>query len=87
MARGTAFAQSPGILLVFAFLPGIGGLITFVVFIWQLMGAIISVRQTLDYTSWLRAFVVVVLAAGPFAVIYIFGIAVFVVSSDAGVGG
>lgn len=70
VARGTAFAQSPGVLLVFSFIPGIGGLITFIVFVWQFIGVIIACRQTLDYTSSLRAFFVVLLAAIPSAIIY-----------------
>lgn len=70
VARGTAFAQSPGVLLIFSFIPGVGGLITFVVFFWQFIGVIISARQTLDYTSTLRAFFVVLLAVIPSAVIY-----------------
>ena len=70
VARGTAFAQSPGVLLILSFLPAVGGLVTFVVFVWQFIGVIISVRQTLDYTSSLRAFFVVLLAVIPSAIIY-----------------
>lgn len=83
VARGTAFAQSPGVLLIFSFIPGIGGLITFIVFFWQFIGVIISARQTLDYTSTMRAFFVVLLAAIPSAIVYgIFAIVLFAATSS-----
>ncbi|MDE2968939.1 MAG: hypothetical protein OXT51_02400 [Chloroflexota bacterium] len=85
VARGTAFAQSPGVLNVLAFIPTVGGIITFVVFFWQFIGVIISARQTLDYTSSLRAFFVVLLAIIPSAIVYaIFAVTfgVFTASSN-----
>ena len=72
VARGTAFAQSPGVLNVLTFIPNFGGIITVVVLFWQFIGVIISVRQTLDYTSTLRAFFVVLLAIIPSAIVYAF---------------
>ena len=83
VARGTAFAQSPGVLLIFAFLPVVGGLITFIVFFWQFIGVIISARQTLDYKSSMRAFFVVLLAVIPSAILYgIFAVVLFAATSS-----
>ena len=56
VARGTGFAQTPGLLSVLVFIPFAGGVIAFAVFIWQIAAMIISLRQTLDYDStWRRS--------------------------------
>ncbi len=69
VARGTGFAQTPGLLSVLVFIPFAGGVITFAVFIWQLAAMIISLRQTLDYDSTWRAFFVVVIAFIPVIIV------------------
>ena len=61
LARTTGFAQSPGVLRVFGFIPVIGPIIVFAVTIWQLVAMVIAVRQALDYESTLRAVGVVVI--------------------------
>lgn len=61
LARTTGFAQTPGVLQVFSFIPFIGGLISLIASIWQLIAMIIGVRQALDYESTLRAVAVVVI--------------------------
>jgi hypothetical protein len=55
LARGTGFAQTPGVLQVLVFIPFVGGLIALVATFWQLVAMVIAVRQALDYTSTLRA--------------------------------
>lgn len=60
MARGTGFAQTPGVLQIFAFIPFLGGLIALAATIWQLVAMVIAVRQGLDYESTWRAIGVVV---------------------------
>ena len=62
LARGTGFAQSPGLFKILAFLPWIGGVIFFAASVWQLISMVIAVRQCLDYTSTWRAVGVVVIA-------------------------
>ena len=62
LARGTGFAQSPGVFKILAFLPWIGGVILFAASVWQLIAMVIAVRQCLDYTSTWRAVGVVVIA-------------------------
>ena len=70
LARTTGFAQSPGVLHVFGFIPVIGLLIVAVVSIWQLVAMVIGVRQALDYDSTLRAVGVVLIAAIPAFIIF-----------------
>jgi hypothetical protein len=65
MARVTGFAQSPGILNILVFIPQVGAVITTLVFFWQWAAMVVGVRQGLDYTSTLRAFFVILIAAIP----------------------
>ena len=71
LARGTGFAQTPGILNVFLFIPGIGGLIGLATFVWSFACMIVAVRQSLDYTSTWRAFFVILIAFIPVIIINI----------------
>ena len=71
LARGTGFAQAPGIFRIFVFVPGVGGLIGLLALIWQIACMIIAVRQCLDYTSTWRAFFVVLISLIPYAILYI----------------
>ena len=71
LARGTGFAQAPGIFRVFFFVPVVGPLIGLVALIWQIACMIIAVRQCLDYTSTWRAFFVVLISLIPYAILYI----------------
>lgn len=61
VARCTGFAQSPGVLQVFIFIPIVGPLIAFAASIWQLVAMVIGVRTALDYDSTWRAVGVVVI--------------------------
>ncbi len=71
LARGTGFAQTPGILNVLGFIPGVGGLIGLATFVWSFACMIVAVRQSLDYTSTLRAFFVILIAFIPVIIINI----------------
>ena len=71
LARGTGFAQTPGILNVFLFIPGVGVLIGLVTFVWSFACMIVAVRQSLDYTSTWRAFFVILIAFIPVIIINI----------------
>ena len=70
LARGTGFAQTPGILNIFIFLPGVGGLFGLGALLWQLVAMMVAVRQSLDYNSTWRAFFVVLIAVIPVAIVY-----------------
>ena len=59
LARTTGFAQSPGVLRIFAFIPAIGPVIFYAATLWQLAAMVVGVRQALDYESTWRALGVV----------------------------
>ena len=65
LARGTGFAQTPGLLNVISFIPVVGGLISLATFVWTFAAMVVAVRQSLDYTSTMRALVVILLAFIP----------------------
>ena len=69
LARGAAFAQTPGILNVLVFIPLVGPFIATLVFFWQWAAMVVAARQSLDYTSTLRAFFVILIAAIPVFII------------------
>ena len=71
LARTTGFAQTPGLLTVFFFLPGIGPFIALLANIWRLVAMVIAVRQALDFTSTLRTLFVVLIGLIPLGIIYV----------------
>jgi hypothetical protein len=52
MLRTLGFANSPGILRIFSFVPFVGGLIAFVATVWVLIAGIVAIRQALDFSTW-----------------------------------
>jgi hypothetical protein len=74
LLRTIGFAAAPGLLLVLRLLPLIGGLVAFVVGLWQLATTVVAVRQALDYKGTGRA-VVVCLIGWVVYVVVSFGIA------------
>jgi hypothetical protein len=69
LARATGFAQTPGIFNVLWFIPVLGGIIYLAALVWTIVCMIVAVRQSLDYTSTLRAFFVILLALIPVAIL------------------
>ena len=69
MARVIGYAQSPGILRIFGFIPGLGGGIILIALVWQIAATIVGVRQALDYESTWRAVGVVIVSVIPALVI------------------
>ncbi len=69
LARGTGFAQTPGLLNVLVFIPLVGGIITLLVLLWQWAAMVVALRQSLDYASTWRAFFVILIAAIPVLII------------------
>ena len=62
LLRTLGFAYGPGLLLVFQFIPLIGGLIDPLVVILQLAAMTVAVRQALDFSSTVRAVGVCIVA-------------------------
>lgn len=69
LARTLGFAQSPGVLRVFGFVPGVGPIIFGLASIWQLVAMVIAIRQALDYASTWRAIGVAVIGFIPYLVV------------------
>ena len=69
LARTTGFAQSPGILRVFGFIPVLGTVILIGVSLWQLAAMVIAIRQALDYSSTWRALGVVLVGFFPMVIV------------------
>ena len=70
LARTTGFAQSPGILRVFGFIPVVGGLVFLIAGLWQLVAMVIAIREALDYTSTWRAVGVAVVGFIVYAIVF-----------------
>ena len=51
LLRTIGFAQAPGVLAVFGFIPILGGLVRAVVAIWILIAGIVAIRQALDFDT------------------------------------
>jgi hypothetical protein len=59
--RTTGFSASPGVLRVFAGIPGIGLPIWIGVTIWMLFAFVVAIRQAFDYATFSRALAVCLL--------------------------
>lgn len=55
LLRTLGFASAPGVLRVFALVPGLQAPVVLVTGIWMLATGVVAVRQALDYTSTARA--------------------------------
>ena len=51
LLRTIGFAQSPRVLLLFAFIPVLGGLIALAVAVWLLIAVVVAIRQALDFST------------------------------------
>ena len=51
LLRTLGFANSPGLLRFFTFIPYIGSLIGFIALVWVLVAGVIAVRQALDFST------------------------------------
>jgi hypothetical protein len=55
LLRTIGFATAPGILRIFALMPGLGVAVFVISAVWMLAAMIVAVRQALDFTSTRRA--------------------------------
>jgi hypothetical protein len=51
LLRTIGFSNAPGVLLLFSFVPILGGLISAAVWIWSLVAMVVAVRQALDFST------------------------------------
>jgi len=51
MLRTLGFAQAPGVIAIVGFVPFLGRLVVFAVAIWQLVTAVVAIRQALDFDT------------------------------------
>ncbi|MCY4578968.1 MAG: YIP1 family protein, partial [Chloroflexi bacterium] len=58
LGRVVGFAYTPGVLVLLSFLPGIGGIMGFIAFVWTLVAVVIAIRHALDFEGTGRAIVV-----------------------------
>lgn len=58
LLRCTGFSSAPGLLQLLGVIPGVGGIVRMVAWVWMLMAFVIAVRQALDYTGTGRALAV-----------------------------
>jgi hypothetical protein len=71
LLRTLGFAESPAVLLIFSFIPFVGGLIGLVVGIWTLISSFIATRQALDIDNTKTVFTILI---GAVALIIVFAI-------------
>jgi len=51
LLRTLGFATSPGVLRIFSFVPVVGGIITLIVGIWQIVTGFVAIREALDLST------------------------------------
>jgi len=51
LLRTLGYAQAPAVLLIFGFLPALGGILGAIVGIWLLVTGIVAIRQALDFDT------------------------------------
>ena len=61
--RVIGFTAAPGVFHVLAIIPFLGPIISFVIWIWMVVIAVVAVREVLDYTNTGRAIIVCIIAA------------------------
>jgi hypothetical protein len=69
LLRTVGFAQSPGVVMLLAFIPILGGLVGLVAAIWMLIAGVIALRQALDVTT-MQAIITAVIGWIPMVLLY-----------------
>lgn len=83
LLRTLGFAESPSVLLIFSFVPVLGGILSLVVGIWTLVSSFIATRQALDLDNTKTVLAIVV---GVIALIFVFFIVGLIVALIFGAG-
>jgi hypothetical protein len=78
LLRTVGFAQTPGVFGILGIIPVLGGLVLFLVAIWQLITGVIAIRQALDFStgkaiataviSWIAMMIVMMLIFIPLGI-------------------
>jgi len=55
LLRTIGFSSAPGLIRVFALIPGFGAIVHLLASVWMLVAMVVAVRQALDYHSTFRA--------------------------------
>lgn len=55
LLRTIGFSSAPGLIRVFAFIPGFGMIVYVIATVWMIVAMVVAVRQALDYQSTYRA--------------------------------
>jgi hypothetical protein len=76
--RTLGFAQSPGVLYLFSFVPVLGGLIALVAFLWTLACDFVAIREALDLDIG-RTVATIVVAIIAFAIVFWLITTIFVI--------
>ena len=73
LLRTLGFAQTPNILLIFSFVPLLGGLVSLVAFVWSIVAGFIGTRQALDIDNTKTFWTIVIGVIAIFIVVAIVG--------------
>jgi hypothetical protein len=83
LLRTLGFAQAPSVLLVFRFVPVLGGLLGLVVAIWVLVTGFVATRQALDIDNTKTVFTILI---GVVALLVVIALVTLVVGTIFGLG-
>ena len=84
LLRTLGFAESPSVLLIFSFIPVLGGILSFVVLVWTIVTSFIATRQALDIDNTKTVFTILIGAVALIIVVTIISLifaAVFAVGA------
>ena len=88
MLRTLGFAETPSVLLIFSFIPVLGGLISLVALVWRIVAGFIATRQALDIDNAKTLVTIVLGIVALIVVLAVIGIVVGVIfGAGVAVGG
>jgi len=72
--RTLGFAWAPQVLIILSFIPILGGIITFVAWIWSIVAGFVATRQSLDLDNTNTAFTVIIATIAGIIIQVVFGL-------------
>ena len=79
LLRTLGFAESPSVLMIFSFIPVLGGILALVVGIWTLVSSFIATRQALDIDNTKTVFTILIGIVALILVFIVVGIVMAIV--------